>query len=110
MRYLILATVATFAAYAEKPAGPVSSEDEYVVITGSALVDKPSITKTLGRDPGMDLVIVEIKVAPRGDSKIAVNLDDFVLLSRKDGQRSQPLAPSEIAGKGALVVAQGGQG
>ena len=36
MRYLIFATVATLAAYAEKPAGPVSSEDEYLVVTGSA--------------------------------------------------------------------------
>lgn len=115
MRYLILAniglaTFGTLGGFAEKLIGPVSSEDEYVVVTGSALVDKAAITKTLGRDPEMDLVIVDIKVAPRGENKFAVNLDDFVLISRKDGQRSQPLAPSQIAGKGALVVSQGGRG
>ena len=58
----------------------------------------------------MDLIIVDIKLAPRGENKIAVNFDDFTLISRKDGQRSQPLAPAQIAGRGALVVAQGGPG
>lgn len=111
MRYLVFAMVATVAAaYADKPAGPVSSEDEYLVVTASALVDRAEVTKALGYDAGMDLVIVDVKLAPRGENKITVSHDDFTLISRKDGQRSQPLAPSQIAGKGALVVAQGGRG
>lgn len=110
MRYLAFAILGALAAYADKPAGPVSSEDEYLVVTGSALVDRQSVTKALGLDPGMDLVVVDVKLSPRGDNKITVHPDDFTLISRKDGQRSQPLAPSQIAGKGALVVAPGGRG
>ncbi len=111
MRSLIFAMVAIVAAaYADKPAGPVSSEDEYVVVTASALVDRAQVTKALGYDAGMDLVVVDVKLAPRGENKITVSHDDFTLISRKDGQRSQPLAPSQIAGKGALVVAQGERG
>ena len=111
MRSLIFAMVAIVAAaYADKPAGPVSSEDEYVVVTASALVDRAEVTKALGYDAGMDLVVVDVKLAPRGENKITVSHDDFTLISRKDGQRSQPLAPSQIAGKGALVVAQGERG
>jgi hypothetical protein len=51
-----------------------------------------------------------VKLSPRGDAKIKIDLDDFTLISRNDGQRSQPLAPSQIAGSGALVVVPGQQG
>jgi hypothetical protein len=96
---------------AEKPPiGPITSEDEHVVVTASAFVEKEAVSMALGQDPGMDLVVIDLKLAPRADSKIVVSLDDFTLISRKDGQRSQPLAPSQIAGRGALVVAQGGRG
>lgn len=110
MRYVILTAVFAVLASAEKHTGPVSSEDEYVVVTGSAAPDRQSVIKEIGRDPGMDLIVVNIKLAPRGENKVAVNFDDFTLISRKDGQRSQPLAPGQIAGKGALVVVQGGPG
>jgi hypothetical protein len=110
MRYVVLITVLAALAVAEKHTGPVSSEDEYIVVTGWAAPDRQSVTKAIGQDPGMDLIVVNVKMAPRGESKIAVNFDDFTLVSRKDGQRSQPLAPSQIAGRGALVVAQGGSG
>jgi hypothetical protein len=110
VRYLILTAVLATLAAAEKHTGPVSSEDEFLVVTGSAVPDRQSVIKTIGRDPGMDLIIVDVNLAPRGENKIAVNFDDFTLISRKDGQRSQPLAPAQIAGKGALVVAQGGTG
>jgi hypothetical protein len=110
VRYLILTAILATLAAAEKHIGPVSSEDEFMVVTGSAAPDRQSVIKTIGQDPGMDLIIVNVKLAPRGEKKIAVNFDDFTLISRKDGQRSQPLAPAQIAGKGALVVAQGGTG
>ena len=67
MRYLIFAMVATVAAaYADKPAGPVSSEDEYLVVTASALVDEPRSRRALGYDAGMDLVIVDVN-SPLGE-------------------------------------------
>lgn len=110
MRYLIFSAVFALAATAGKPVGPASSEDEHLVVQASAFPDKASVTKALGLDPGMDLIVVEVKVAPRGDNKITIDLDDFTLISRKDGQRSQPMAPSQIAGTGALVVIPGERG
>ena len=56
------------------------------------------------------MIVVQVKLSPRGDAKVNVDFDDFTLISRKDGQRSQPLAPSQIAGSGALVVTPGQQG
>ena len=110
MRFLIFVIAFALAASPEKPVGPVSSEDEVLVVTASALIDKQAVQNALGEDPRMDMVVIDIKVAPRADSKVTLSLDDFTLISRKDGQRSQPLAPSQIAGTDALVVAQSGYG
>ena len=49
------------------------------------------MTTLLGSDPGIDLIVIDLKVSPRGDHKINVNYDDFTLITRKDGQRSQAL-------------------
>lgn len=110
MRYLILAAVSALIVTAEKPIGPAASEDETVLLEASAYIDKAAVAKVLGQDLGMELIVIEVKLAPRGDTKVQVNLDDFTLISRKDGQRSQPLAPSQIAGAGALIVVPGGRG
>jgi hypothetical protein len=110
MRFLFLAAAIALAVNAEKPLDPTRSEDELLVLTASAMVDKQAVVKALGQDPGMDLVVIDVKLAPRADNKVTVSLDDFTLISRKDGQRAQPLAPSQIAGSGALVVTSGGRG
>jgi hypothetical protein len=110
MRSLIAGLVFALAAAAQKPVPPVASEDEVVMLEASATVDKAAVAKALGENPGMDLIIVQVKLSPRGDSKVKIDFDDFTLISRKDGQRSQPLAPSQIAGSGALVVTPGQQG
>jgi hypothetical protein len=110
MRTWILAAIFALAATAAKPVLPAISEDEHLVVEASAYIDKADVAAALGQDPGMELVVVEVKLAPRGETKLQVNLDDFTLISRKDGQRSQPLAPSQIAGAGALVVVPGQQG
>jgi hypothetical protein len=70
------------------------------------MIDKDVVAARLGQDPGMNLVLVEVKLAPRADNKVKIWLDDFTLLSAKDGEKSQPLSPSQIAGTGALIVSQ----
>src|SRR5262245_19136814 len=109
MRILFFILALSLVAQAEKRVGPATSEDEYLVLTAVAVTDHKAVADVLGRDAGMDLILVEVTVAPRGDNKIKVDFDDFTMIYRKDGQRSQPLGPAQIAGKGALVVAQGGQ-
>jgi hypothetical protein len=86
----------------------VEDSNEDVVITATPYVDRESITKLLGSDPGFPMIIFEVKFAPRGDNKIALWRDDFTLLSSKDGERSQPLSPSQIAGRGSIMVSSRG--
>jgi hypothetical protein len=101
------------AAAADKKPPPIQDSNDVLYLTAEAHADRPSVTAALGRDPGVDLVVVDIEIRPKGENEIEVWRDDFVLISRKDGQKSQPLAPTQIAGQGALVVtstAAGGGG
>jgi hypothetical protein len=51
-------------------------------------------------------VLVKVTVRPVSDKPIQVSLDDFLLVSGKDGQRSQPYSPSQIAGSDVLVYSR----
>src|SRR5260370_5729284 len=80
------------------------TSNELIAISATALVEKDQIRQELGSDLGGDIVVVRITVRPVSDKPIQVSRDDFILVSDKDGQRSQPYAPSQIAGDSTLVV------
>ena len=87
------------------------TSNELIDISASALVEKDQIRQELGSDLGGDIVVVRITVRSVSDKPIQISLDDFILVSGKDGQRSQPYAPSQIAGNSTLVVTpQGNRG
>jgi hypothetical protein len=71
-----------------------------VVIT----LAEPEVTQKIGADPGPGIVLVEVHFTNRTDHPIQVGPDDFILLAHDDGERNHPFSPSEIAGKGALVL------
>ncbi|HUS06607.1 MAG TPA: hypothetical protein VMZ52_09940 [Bryobacteraceae bacterium] len=83
-----------------------AGSDEILALDATLMVDREVVRQALGRDPGMNLVVVQVKLAPRADNKVKIWLDDFTLLSSKDGEKSQPMAPSQIAGKGAMIVSR----
>ena len=101
--------IAGFVMAADKPKTPtVQDSNELVEITATAYADKELVAKLLGRDPGFPLIVIDVKFTPRLDNKIALWRDDFTLLSHKDGQRSQPLSPTQLAGAGSLMVSSRG--
>jgi hypothetical protein len=93
---------------ADKKVAPIQDSNDVLYVTAMAHADRPSVTAVLGRDPGVDMVVVEIELKPKGENELEIWRDDFTLISRKDGQKSQPLAPTQIAGQGALVVSSTG--
>jgi hypothetical protein len=105
---LLAVTLVSAAAAADKKAVPIEDSNDILYVTAMAHADRPSVTAALGRDPGVDLIVVDIEIRPKGDSELQIWRDDFILISRKDGQKSQPLSPTQIAGKGALVVSSTG--
>jgi hypothetical protein len=84
------------------------TSNELIEISASALTDRDQIQQEMGADIGADMVVVRVTVRPVSDKPILVSLDDFLLVSGKDGQRSQPFSPDQIAGSATLVVTPSG--
>lgn len=90
--------------------GAGQSGNDDVEIAAAAMLDHDSARQALGADLGAGYLVVRVTVSPKNDKAVSIGPDDFTLLSHKDGQRSQPFAPSQIAGKGGLVLSQKGIG
>lgn len=83
-------------------------ENESVVITATVYAKPEAVKEVLGSDLGGHYIVVAVDVAPRFGKEVAINRDDFILKTDKDGERCGPFAPSQIAGRGAMVIRQTG--
>lgn len=107
---LFLTMTATAADDDRLPVGRTSNE--LVEITAEVMVGKEAVQNAIGASiPGSDLggnvVVVEVTVRPLTEKPVQIWRDDFTLLSDRNGQRSTPFEPSQLAGAGALVVKTG---
>ncbi len=91
-------------AAADKKLPIEQTSNDLVDIAATVIIDKDQIKQEFGSDLGGDIVVVRVTVRPVSDKPIQVSLDDFMLISGKDGQRAQPYSPSQIAGDSTLVV------
>lgn len=103
----ISATCAALLGAADKKVPLHSTENGLVEITATAFADRESVKQVLGSDLGGHYIVVEVHLTPRDGAKLDVHLDDFTLKTDRDGERTTPFAPSQIAGRGALVVTTG---
>ena len=73
-------------------------------LAGTAVLDAKDIEQIMGApmDPGY--IVVKIKVSPRTLGALRISPDDFTLVSRKDGERSDALAPGQIGGPANLIL------
>ncbi len=76
-----------------------------VSIDATLYADPESVKKAVTDDLGSHYIVVRVKLTPKAGT-IPVQLDDFLLKTDKDGERSRPYAPTQIAGQGVLVVTQ----
>jgi hypothetical protein len=106
---LAFLSLAAGAAGADKAPSSGKASGERIEIEAVVYADKAAVRELIGAE--LDgIAVVQLRVVPRGDEALAVGPDDFLLRSDRDGQRSQPFAPSQIAGNAALVVASGSSG
>jgi hypothetical protein len=103
-RACLLAGLAGLGAAAADKALPNQAGNATVSLQGMAVTDRKAIAQLLGVDLGDGWVVVKIRVLPETPEGLRVSIDDFTLVSRKDGEKSGALAPSQIAGGTALVV------
>ena len=105
MKYLIVLFVASLAvSAADIKSLPNQAGNGNIDLSGTALVDPKEIQQLLGTPMESGYVVVRIKVSPRTAEAIRISADDFTLVSRKDGERSPALVPSQIGGPANLAV------
>ena len=107
---LTLVLCFSLAGAGKKPPPSGRGESESIVVTATALLDKEAIKERLGSDLDGHYVVVDVRIASRFGREIDVRRDDFLLRTDKDGEKTTPFAPSQVAGRGALVISQTGRG
>jgi len=90
--------------FAESKPLPNQAGNDDVDLAGTVVIERPQIQQELGMDMGAGYMLVRIKVTPKTDAALRVGPDDFMLLSRKDGDRSPALDPEQIAGTGGALI------
>jgi hypothetical protein len=109
---LVLTIAAALAAQAGdlKPLPGQAGNDD-IELVGSVIVAQDEIQQELGADLGKGYIVVRMKATPKTDHPLRIGPDDFTAISHKDGQRSQALEPTQIAGTGgALIVREASSG
>jgi len=84
------------------------TSNDLLDISVSAPLDKDQIKQELGSDLGDDIIVIRLTARPVSDKPVQLSLDDFLLVSGKDGQRSEPYAPGQLAGSDSLSVTPNG--
>ena len=108
---LLAGLCVSYAGEKKPPVGEAGNDN--IDIIAHPILDKDEIQKLLGADLAGTIVVLQVTVKPKTEAPLPVSLDDFMLISHKDGQKSQPFEPSQIAGTGGLMVhttSQGGGG
>ena len=99
---------------AKKTTATARGENNDVILNVTIYIDSAAVNEALGADLGGHYVVAQVKVEPKYTKEITIDRDDFILRTDKDGDRTQPMAPSQIAGNGGLVLTRndgpGGQG
>lgn len=84
------------------------TSNDVLAISVSAPLDKDQIKQELGSDLGADIIVIRLTARPVSEKPVQLSLDDFLLISGKDGQRSAPFAPGQLAGSDSLAVTPNG--
>lgn len=109
---LSLLLLAALASAGDKKQLPITAQNanDDVEISAVAYLAKEDVKQVMGAEMPPSIVVVEVTFKPKANKELKLFADDFLLRSYKDGQKSGPFAPSQIAGKGGLMVSNTGIG
>jgi len=105
VKLLITSTVFACVAFAaDIKSLPNQAGNGNIDLAGKVFIENNDIQQLLGApmDPGY--IVVRIKVEPRMLQAIRISADDFTLVSRKDGERSEALMPNQIGAAANLIL------
>ncbi|HTW67162.1 MAG TPA: hypothetical protein VME17_21230 [Bryobacteraceae bacterium] len=97
-------SAALLLASADKTLPIEEATNDHVDVTANAVIDREQIKQDLGYDLGADIILVNVTIRDVSDKPVQISRDDFLLVSAKDGQRSEPFEPGQLAGASSLTV------
>lgn len=102
LAFLLLSAtcIVVFGAPSTPPAGQASNDLVYLSAT---LLSNDEVNAIFHYDFPDRYTVLEVKLTPRS-GPLAVRLDDFVLRTDKDGEKSGPFPATQIYGEGALII------
>lgn len=95
---------------AKKVTGSGRGENQDLILHVTVYGDPESVKEIVGDDLGGHFIVADVKVEPKYGKEITLDRDDFLLRTDKAGERTRPMAPSQIAGRGSLVVTRTKEG
>ena len=104
----VLVSAILLPAAPKKTVATARGENEGLIVTATIYLDGPAVKQVVGDDLGGQYIVAEVKIEPKYGKEISIDRDDFTLRTDKDGEKSRPMAASQIAGRGALVITQTG--
>jgi hypothetical protein len=110
-RVMALALLPAFllSAPAKKPTvGSGRGENEDLILSVTLYTAPADVKELIGDDLGGHYIVAEVKVEPKYGKSLEIDRDDFVLHTDLNGEKETPFAPSQIAGREALIVTQTG--
>ena len=107
-RFLIFAalllSLVPLAAAPKKTVASAKGENEDLILTATLYIDPQEIKQLVGSDLEGHFFVAEVRIEPKYGKEIAVDPDDFVLRTDKDGERTKPYEASQVAGKNVMTV------
>jgi len=96
--------IALAALAADKKVFPGQAGNDNIELTGTLMVDPAEIRQAVGSELEPGIVVARVKVTNKTGDPLRFGPADFTLVSRKDGDRGDALAPAQLAGGSALIV------
>jgi hypothetical protein len=88
--------------------GSGRGENEDMILSVTLYTTPADVKELIGDDLGGHFIVAEVKVEPKYGKTLNIDRDDFVLHTDENGEKAKPFAPSQIAGREALIVTQNG--
>src|SRR5437870_12649667 len=82
----------------KKVTGTARGENQDLILNVTIYGDAESVKAVVGDDLGGHFIVAEVKVEPKYGKEIVLDRDDFALRTDRNGEKSKPMAPSQIAG------------
>jgi hypothetical protein len=86
--------------------GSGRGENEDMILSVTLYSTPADVKELIGDDLGGHYMVADVKVEPKYGKTINIDRDDFVLHTDNNGEKVKPFAPSQIAGREAIIVTQ----